>query len=179
MERMHQLLSAVRRVNQVMVRERDPRRLVERACALLVEHSGVEAAWVSLLDEHGRPSTPVGAGLDVDAAGLTEAVVQSPHRLPCMRTALWDTTPGVRLLRAVDCATCPIGTRCARDALAVPLIHAGRAFGVLVVCLPRTDPEASTSWPRIWRWPCTPSTPSSGTARLGARWRGRWPSSAC
>ncbi|MCB9537619.1 MAG: response regulator [Myxococcales bacterium] len=143
MERMHQLLSAVRRVNQVMVRERDPRRLVERACALLVEHSGVEAAWVSLLDEHGRPGPPLGAGAELDAAGLAQVVVEHPNRLPCMRTALWDTTPGVRLLRAVECGACPVGTGCARDALAVPLVHAGRAFGVLVVRLPKADAEAS------------------------------------
>lgn len=143
MERMHQLLSAVRRVNQVMVRERDPRRLVQRACALLVEHSGVEAAWVTLLDEHGRPGQPLGAGVDLEASGLAEAVADHAPRLPCIRTALWDTTPGLRLLRAVDCSTCAVDTGCARDAMVVPLVHAGRAFGALVVRSPASADEAS------------------------------------
>ncbi len=143
MERMHQLLSAVRRVNQVMVRERDPRRLVQRVCALLVEHSGVEAAWVTLLDEHGRPGAPLGGGMQLDASALAEAVVDHPTRLPCIRASLWDTTPGVRRLSAIDCSTCGVDSGCARDALAVPLVHAGRAFGVLVVRLPTPEDEAS------------------------------------
>ena len=70
-EHLNRMLRAIRRVNQFIVRERDPQRLIQRACDLLIDmrhHSGV---WISLTEESVLPNATAAA------AGCTETSTRS------------------------------------------------------------------------------------------------------
>lgn len=47
------VLMAIRNVNQLIVQEDDPRRLIETAVSTLTETMGYRRAWIAVLDEEG------------------------------------------------------------------------------------------------------------------------------
>ncbi len=48
------LLRTISEVNQLIVREDDPKTLLDAACSILVEHGGYHLAWIGLETEDGR-----------------------------------------------------------------------------------------------------------------------------
>jgi len=47
------VLKAIRNVNQLIVREKDPETLIRRSCEVLTETRGYFSAWIALYDESG------------------------------------------------------------------------------------------------------------------------------
>ncbi|NLX12570.1 MAG: PAS domain S-box protein [Phycisphaerales bacterium] len=129
-----QVLLAIRNVNQLIVQENDPQRLIERACTLLTETMGYFNAWIALLDESGKTVTRTAAagfdgGFDILRGGLERG--EFP---PCMSRALAQDAPVV----VEDPPTgCPVaGEYGGRAGLAHRLAFDGRLFGILVVSVP-------------------------------------------
>jgi len=66
-EREHKLnltLHAIREINQLIAKEKDQSRLVEQACAILVDKRGYVSATVALEGLSGRPGIAASAGID-------------------------------------------------------------------------------------------------------------------
>jgi len=57
------VLKAIRNVNQLIVREKDPETLIQRSCEVLTETRGYFSAWIALYDESGKYMTAASAGL--------------------------------------------------------------------------------------------------------------------
>jgi len=53
----NRILAAIRNVNQLIVREKNPIRLLDEACRLLVENQGYYNVWIVLMED-GRPREP-------------------------------------------------------------------------------------------------------------------------
>jgi PAS domain S-box-containing protein len=62
-ENLNRALRAIRAINQMIVQEKDPERLAQRTCEILVNHRTYHAALIILTDEEGKPVTHAEAGM--------------------------------------------------------------------------------------------------------------------
>jgi PAS domain S-box-containing protein len=149
-EREHHLnrvLTAIRNVNQLIVREKDPGRLVQQACEMLVETRGYRAVWIAVDGRGGPPSL-------VAQAGWGEAFEALSLRLregklpPCWGRALAAESGLAVLDPRETCHECPLWKAYGPDAAGVaPLRHGARDFGTLAICLApgaRVDDEEAS-----------------------------------
>ncbi|HHR85380.1 MAG TPA: PAS domain S-box protein, partial [Candidatus Acetothermia bacterium] len=141
---LNKILRAVRNVNQLIVTEKDPERLLQGACERLVEARSCRSAWIALLDDSGQLVTAAESGFGDDFAPMLEQLQQGiiPQ---CGKDAL--ANPGVIAVfdPQRDCSGCPLAASCAgRVGSAVRLAYGGKVFGFLVLALQSKyaqDPE--------------------------------------
>jgi len=135
-EHLYAVLLAIRNVNQLIIREKDPDALVEQACDLLVETRGYYSAWIALLDGEGTVRTVAESGLGEAFQPLVEQL-QRGEFTACARRALAE--PGVRVIQdpLVECADCPLSHAYeGRSGMTVRLAHGGRTYGLMSVSIP-------------------------------------------
>jgi len=130
---LNSVLYAVRNVDQLITRERDPNRLLQVACELLTRTRGYRSAWAVLLDERGNAASAFESGYGQQFAEFVAALESRdfPH---CVSGPL--ATPGKVISQALDgvCGTCSLSeAQPGSGVLSVSLTHAGRHFGVLLV----------------------------------------------
>jgi PAS domain S-box-containing protein len=126
------VLRAIRNVNQIITRERDPERLVQGACNTLVETRGYHNAWLVLIDDAGRPTAAAEAGLE----RWSPAEFVQQNQLPrCIEQSL--SSSDLLTLRASSLSE-PGQSKEGSDigTLAIRLAHEGKVFGALSVSLP-------------------------------------------
>jgi len=133
---LNQVLRAVRNINQLIVQEKDRGRLLEKACAILLETRFYSHAWIILTDASGKPTATSQAGL---GESFSELVRQIEHGEPpyCVRKALKQ--PDVLFIKntGLTCDGCPLPDECHdRGAAIVRLEHGGKVFGFLTIAFP-------------------------------------------
>lgn len=135
-EHLNTVLRAIRKINQLIVRETDHDTLLKRACETLVHTRGYYNAWIAVLDESGAPSTWAEAGLGEVFEPMARGL--EAGRLPqCGRAAL--AQPGVVIVEdpALTCSDCPLSASYGGFAgMTVQLAHGGKVFGLLAVSVP-------------------------------------------
>ncbi|HSJ56847.1 MAG TPA: response regulator, partial [Anaerolineae bacterium] len=128
------VLQAILDVSQLIVREKDPARLMQQACDRLVEARGFENAWIALLDGEGRATFTFEAGLGQAFAPLAQALAHGEpgsgplalHQAGVEATAVPDDRSG-----------CPATDgRDPREGMIVRLEHGGKLYGLLAVSFP-------------------------------------------
>jgi hypothetical protein len=62
-EHLNLVLRAIRRVNELITREKNLDRLLQGVCDNLIENRGYHNAWIALLDPSGKFLKAVHAGL--------------------------------------------------------------------------------------------------------------------
>jgi len=128
------VLRAIRDVNQLIVRETDPKGLIEKAVSLMVEHRSYRAALLVLVDEYNRPVSWAGGGLANKVPGV-EAMLASGEMPDCFGLVR-DGEPSVEVNRELSCGSCPLGEKCRFcSAICSPLDYMGDRFGYLTVAL--------------------------------------------
>ena len=130
------VLLAIRNVNQLIVRENDPRHLIEKACANLTETLGYFNAWIALLDKKGSVTATAASWHD---GGFTEMLKQlESGRLPeCMISALGSEEIVVLTNPCNNCHDCPLsGNYPKRSGLAYRLQFEGNIYGLMAVSIP-------------------------------------------
>jgi len=136
LKHLNAVLLAVRNVNQLIVREKDVRSLLQGICDCLVETRGYHNAWIAVLDQSGEVTEQVAAGFDGSFAPMAEQLGRG--ELPrCAERAL--AGDGVVTIRDVSahCAGCPLrDVYLPRGVLARKLEHRGRLYGILIVSTP-------------------------------------------
>ncbi len=140
-----QVLFGIRNVNQLIVQEDDPQRLIERACVNLTETLGCFSAWIGVLSTDGtRVTATAYAGLDAHFDALRESLTRGEFPA-CVRQVLGHERAIVVTDPPRDCPACPLAAGYAdRAGLACRLAFGARLFGVLVVAVPARfarDPE--------------------------------------
>ena len=132
------LLRAIRNVNQTIVRERDPLRLLQKVCRNLIETRGYLTAWCVALDPEGNLTAAAAAGFREDA--LPSLIERWQRRdLPaCARQALLGTAIVVTGPEQDICGDCPLrAERPDWQTLTLRLECGDRIYGVLSVRSPR------------------------------------------
>ena len=129
------LLRGIRDVNQLIVRERDPRTLIQRACRILVESSGFETCCIVVCDDDQvKLVADAGEPLRLHALRRMLAAEEVPE---CVERVLRGTDLVVRRAPTTTCAGCPASTDYPDDrgAVAVRLESGGSVLGAMLVSL--------------------------------------------
>ncbi len=130
------VLMAVRNVNQLIVQETDPLRLIDTACKNLTETLGYFQAWIALLDETGRvqatASSGFAGGFDAMRTGLKSGAYPAYVRRTLNQDRITVVEDPVS-----ECPDCPLSELYAtRAGFARRLEHGGKVFGLLAVSVP-------------------------------------------
>jgi PAS domain S-box-containing protein len=136
-KRLSRLINTIRKVNQIIVKERERDRLLHQICEALVEMQGFYTSWIALVED-GHPVGPFySAGFDLGFAPMAERLVSGD--LPgCARKAL--ASGGVHVVEDpfLACTDCPLaGQYQGRSGLIHRLEYEGRVFGWLSASVPK------------------------------------------
>ena len=138
-QRIHHLnrvLKAIRDVNQLIVKEKKPERLIKEACELLVKHRGYDSALLMLTDDKDRIVSWASSGFETHP-DLMNRFTKS-HGLPLRCHNLSSDNKAILIENGRDvCRDCPLHGTCAgnKKTLLAPLIHDGTGFGYLTATL--------------------------------------------
>ncbi|OYT68410.1 MAG: hypothetical protein CFK52_15080, partial [Chloracidobacterium sp. CP2_5A] len=78
-QRLSRMLRTVSEINQLIVRERDPQRLLQEACDHLVGGRGYDLAWIGLMQNDGQTIEAVAsAGEQVDLTQFASRLDPQP-----------------------------------------------------------------------------------------------------
>jgi len=139
------VLRAIRKINQLIVREKDCERLLEGTCNNLIKTRGYYHSWIVLLDEEGKIDIYAEAGLGEDFLPMVKLLKKG------MITTFGQIAlkqKGVVIIEdpASACTDCPLVQECSArgSVMTVRLEHGGKIYGVMSVSIPThfiTDKE--------------------------------------
>ncbi len=130
------VLLAIRNVNQLIVHEEDPQRLIARACNNLTETLGYHNAWIALLDSDGRTVATAAARLDGQFEAMRQRLARGEFSA-CMRQALERDATVVVNDPLVACSDCPLAREYGgRTGFTRRLACEGKTYGILAVSVP-------------------------------------------
>jgi len=131
------VLRAIRKVNQLIIREKDRDRLLKATCNNLIKNRGYHNAWIALVDESEELGTTAEAGLGEDFLPMVEWLKRGKST-KCGRRALTQSDVVVIGDPASTCTDCPLAKKYqARGAMTVRLEHGGKAYGLLSASIAR------------------------------------------
>ncbi len=132
-QHLNSVLRAVRDIDKIITRARDPRRMLRRACAILTKVRGYNTAWVLAVDEEGRFRLAEQDGFGEEFFHLREMLEQNEWPA-CARRAMAKPSDTVVLDPRRDCGDCPLAREpWTWQSLCVCLHRRGQCSGVLVV----------------------------------------------
>jgi len=138
-ERIHRanlVLRTIRDVDQLLVKEKDPVRLLQGICDALVENRGYYNAWIAVLDDNGELVETAEAGLGEDFLAVIERL-RRRELMTCCRNALYQRGIVVTADPVSQCTDCPLAADYqGRGAMTVRMEHDGKVYGVLSVSSP-------------------------------------------
>jgi len=143
-EHLNTMLHAIRKVNQLIVREKDRNRLIKSACDELVATCGYYNAWIALLDESGSLVTTAEAGLGKKFKPMVEMLKRG--ELPLSeQNALKQSGVMITEDPLSTCTDCPLSPLYeGRSGMTTRLEQEGKVYGVMTVSIPgglATDEE--------------------------------------
>ena len=147
------VLYAIRKVNQLIVREKDCEKLLKGACKNLIKTRGYYHARIVLLDEERKINTYTEAGLGKDFLPLVK-LLKKGEITPCGRLALKKSDVVIIKDPVSACPDCPLVQACSArgSVMTARLEHAGMIYGVMSVSIPVhfiTDKEEQTLFKEI------------------------------
>ncbi|MBE9581049.1 MAG: PAS domain S-box protein, partial [Proteobacteria bacterium] len=130
---LNSVLRSIRNVNQLITREKNRERLIQRTCEELFETRGCHSAWIVLMDESHKVFTSAETGLGQKFSLISEGLERA-QLTPCCKRAV--TQEGVVTIEdpLSNCRDCPVSQMYeGSGALAMRLQHGGKIYGVLVI----------------------------------------------
>ena len=136
LQHLNQVLKALRNVNQLITRERDPAQLIRKACWELVETRGYLRSWIVLLDHKGNVIDAAEQGHEGSIQLFLDGI--KPKQLPvCCRSALQEAAPIIVKPGDEDCSDCPLfGKNGKNHAMVSALGYEEEIYGFLGISLP-------------------------------------------
>lgn len=126
------VLRAIRDINQLIIREEDPSRLLAAAADLLVEHRSYSYALLVLVRPSGEPFLWRHAGLEPETAKQSDDFFSRGEMPPCYRSI----EPGCNTIDRALCRECSLyAGNSDITALCAPLIHGDIRYGYITVSL--------------------------------------------
>jgi PAS domain S-box-containing protein len=134
-QRLSRVLRTVSQINQLIVREADRVKFLERVCETLIEGRGYSFSWIGLLDaDRVTLRLAASAGALVNPEPFEMRLDQAVGRGPaCVAEAFRQRHP-IRIETPSDCASCPLVAEYPlRVAIALPLLRESGPLGSLNV----------------------------------------------
>jgi len=142
LEHRNRILSAIRSVSQLIVREKDRGRLIQGTCDNLIETRGYYNAWVALFDETGTLVHSAEAGLGEEFQRMV-AKLERGETPSCWKQALYQSEAVIIYDPVASCGECPLAYNYVdKTAMASRLEHEEKVFGLLTVSIPREFAES-------------------------------------
>ena len=130
------VLRAVRRVNQLVVKEKNRERLLKGVCNNLIKMRSYYNAWIALLDKSGKLETYAEAGIGKAFLPMVE-ILKKGKLTVCGQKALKQQEVVTIKDPASTCPECPlIKQHSDRRAMTVRLEYSGKVYGFLSVSIP-------------------------------------------
>ena len=132
---LNRVLRGIRDVNQLIVREQDPQKLIEQGCELLVKNRGYASALIVLTDEQDIPVSWAASGIAASSKSL-RTLLQKQQLPPCCKMA--KTLGKVVLIadKCCNCETCPIAEESLKkQSMCAHLLYDEKPYGYLVAAL--------------------------------------------
>jgi len=130
--RLNRIISAISRVNHLMVTEKNRDRLLQGTCDILNEAGGYNHVWIASRTEFGEIDCLYQSGLDESLDSLKTSVAD--YGLPfCSKFN--DGNKRVKIIRDIlnECNDCPLVANCGEHGSFVGrLLHNSDDFGVMV-----------------------------------------------
>ena len=128
----NRVLRAIRSINQLIVREKDPTQLIRHACEVLIETRGYKGVWAALGNCSDPPSgiaqAGFGARFDLLAKNLNRGIWP-----PCVDKGL-ETNERIIILDRCQTCDCPILAIHHQDTIGISLLKNGdKVHGVLAI----------------------------------------------
>lgn len=135
-EHLNRVLRSIREVNQLIVHEKNPDRLIQEACRLLAEHQGYGSALLILTDDADVPRSFAEAGSGEVFQPLAEKLKQG-ELPPCCVHARFHEGVFQVTDRPTVCGPCPLAANCpSNDSMCIRLRHEEKTYGYLAVAVP-------------------------------------------
>ncbi|MFP3902904.1 MAG: PAS domain S-box protein [Armatimonadota bacterium] len=130
------VLSAVRDVNQLIVREHDPDTLLQETCEILTTaRRPYTTCWIALLQENEERVQVFHAGID-EHLGTFQRWLRENGSTSCMEILRRSGKPVVLIDTEADCGDCPLGQiRDEQSALVAPIQRGGHTYGYLGITI--------------------------------------------
>ena len=130
------VLRAIRRVNQLIVREKDREKLLKGACENLIKTRGYHNTWIALLDEEGKLKTYAEAGLGKAFLPMIE-LLKRGKLTTCSQKALKQQEMLITEDPASTCTECPLAQKYSgRAGFTIRLEYNGKVYGLMSVSIP-------------------------------------------
>ncbi|MBT4638053.1 MAG: PAS domain-containing protein, partial [Deltaproteobacteria bacterium] len=127
------VLNAIRKVNQLIIHEKNQDILLQKVCDTLIETRGYSTAWIMLFGQHSEYLDSAESGF---GKGFTALKKELNHgNFPaCVRQALEQARPTEISDPSTTCADCPITDKYSdKGRMTIRLEHAKKVYGVLSV----------------------------------------------
>ncbi|MCP4400690.1 MAG: response regulator [bacterium] len=130
------VLHTIRKINKLIVREKDATRLLQGVCRTFTELRGYLTPWIAISDEQKRFRLVAHAGLENQESSLKQAI--NDNDLPqCVQLALKDMELVIIDHLHKTCSNCPMAASHSNNAvMCVTLMYMEKFYGVLNVAIP-------------------------------------------
>ncbi len=125
------VLQSVRNVNQLITKEKDSNRLIQRICDMLIETSGYNSAWIILFDKNKNFITSAESGLAAEVFLPLKELFKRGELIECARRALKQS--GIITVKdSPACVGCPLlGKAPEEKQITARLEYKGKIFGLI------------------------------------------------
>ncbi|MBN1192027.1 MAG: PAS domain S-box protein [Dehalococcoidales bacterium] len=132
-EHLNRVLRAIRNVNQLIIREKDPRNLLCGVSREMVKTRGINGCWIVLKDKDGGVSSFCESGWEGE--GLTDEETGGLiDRCRCAAACLVEEKLITVKTMGPECVKCPLSARCEDEVVInAPLIDKEKKYGILAV----------------------------------------------
>ena len=133
----NRVLRAIRNVNQLIVHEKDPLRLIQKACELLIETRGYNSIWIALGNCSDPTDVYAHAGFEDEFQPIINNLSEG-HWPPCIAMALTSEEKFISIDSNNICK-CPLSRRYGDVKGGISLLQYGdQLLGCMVVSFPVT-----------------------------------------
>jgi putative nucleotidyltransferase with HDIG domain len=132
---LYSVLGAIRRVNQLIVKEKDRGILLQKACDTLTKARGYNAAWLGFLKDEKTFAVVVGSPLKGDVSRFCKQMLRGDNP-PCIERAFIQRVPFMVMERPQDCGGCLLKNAYpGRESVIIRIAHNDKFMGLLVLSL--------------------------------------------
>ena len=133
-QQLNRMLSAMRNVNKLIVREKDRERLLKAVCDSLIASHGFCSAWIVIINEAGNFPLAAEAGIGQSFLRLRQ-LLEKGDMPYCLRKALQQQLQ-VILSPGQKCIDCPLnGFCCEHRVIIARLEHQGKIYGAFSIAI--------------------------------------------
>ncbi|MDO9527673.1 MAG: PAS domain-containing protein [Syntrophales bacterium] len=127
------ILRAIRNINQLIIKKKDRDSLLRKACDIMIEARGYDAAWLGFFKDDETFATVKGSGFGEGMSRFSEHVMGGDHP-SCIRSTIAQKEKLFIVGKSRECGDCFFKDACTdREAAIIRVEHVGRLFGLLAI----------------------------------------------